>query len=34
MHLAALRDNLPVAEYLVLDADAQTTRKVSAGTMG
>lgn len=28
LHLAALRGNLPVVEYLVLDADAQTGRKV------
>lgn len=28
LHLAALRGNLPVVEYLVLDADAETGRKV------
>lgn len=28
LHLAALRGNLPVVEYLVLDADSQTGRKV------
>lgn len=31
LHLAALRGNLPVVEYLVLDADAQTGRKVRIG---
>lgn len=29
LHLAALRGNLPVVEYLVLDAEAQTGRKVN-----